>query len=220
MSDPGKIIERDRVVEPARWQQSLEAAAPAEGAEAAEAEPEPALPPEEYEALREQAREEGHRAGYQAGFEEGEAAGREAVEQRAERLEQLLGHLARPLAAVDREVEDQLEQLAVVLAKQIVRRELHIQPDQIVATVREAVGMLPAAERRIEVHVHPEDAELLRTQATGGGDGAWEIVEDPSLTRGGCRVESGPASVDATLERQLGQLAARLLGDEREEEEA
>lgn len=28
----------------------------------------------------------------------------------------------------------------------------------------------------------------------------WRIIEDPSITRGGCRIELGASEVDATLE--------------------
>jgi flagellar assembly protein FliH len=48
---------------------------------------------------------------------------------------------------------------------------------------------------------HPDDAALIRARM---GDplahNGWQIVDDPSLTRGGCRVELGASEVDATLE--------------------
>jgi len=48
----------------------------------------------------------------------------------------------------------------------------------------------------------------------------WRIVEEPTLTRGGCRVESEDSRIDATVEARLGALIARALGGEREEDAA
>ena len=48
---------------------------------------------------------------------------------------------------------------------------------------------------------HPQDAALIRSHL---GDqlahNNWRIIEDQTLTPGGCRVELGSSEVDATLE--------------------
>jgi flagellar assembly protein FliH len=44
---------------------------------------------------------------------------------------------------------------------------------------------------------------------------SWEIVEDPTLTRGGCEVETDDSRVDATVERRLAQVISNLFGGER-----
>ena len=46
----------------------------------------------------------------------------------------------------------------------------------------------------------------------------WRIVEDPVLTRGGCRVESESSQIDARLETRIGAVVSRLLGGERSED--
>jgi flagellar assembly protein FliH len=97
-----------------------------------------------------------------------------------------------------------------------VRRELKTQPDEIIAVVRETVGLLPIVARQVRVHLHPEDAELVRSRlAIASGEVAWSIVEDPMLARGGCRVTSETSNIDAQLEQRLGAAIATVLGDER-----
>jgi len=171
----------------------------------------------------------GHEAGRQAGHAEGHEAGlaegRETAEterqqyaEAAESLEGIAAAFARPLEQLDESVEEQLLAVVDAAARQLVRRELHHHPDEVVAVVREALTELPSQAQRYELHLHPEDAELVR-DALGVQEGdeerLWELVEDPGLTRGGCRVESEFTRVDATLERRLTALSARLLGGER-----
>jgi len=40
-------------------------------------------------------------------------------------------------------------------------------------------------------------------------------VEDPVITRGGCRISSENSSIDAQVETRLGAAIAAVLGDER-----
>jgi flagellar assembly protein FliH len=66
------------------------------------------------------------------------------------------------------------------------------------------------------VHLHPEDAMVVREKlATPGQDRAWTIVEDPVMTRGGCRVMTDTAQIDARLETRIGAVISSVLGDER-----
>ncbi len=179
-------------------------------------EPVPAPPtPEEIEHIQKQAYDEA----FAIGMEEGRRAGLEAVRPMVERLEAIVRRLARPLEALDQRIEDELTHLVMAVAGQLIRRELRTDPGQIVAAVREAVGVLADTESTVSLHLHPEDARLLRETLTGDeGQGLWRIVEDPALTRGGCRVVNEVSQVDATLERRLAAVAAQVLGGERAED--
>ncbi|SFD08864.1 flagellar assembly protein FliH [Thiohalospira halophila DSM 15071] len=170
-------------------------------------------------------KEAGHQEGHAAGYEAGLAEGREAAEAErqqyadaAAQLEAITAAFARPLEQLDESVEEQLLAVVNAAARQLVRRELRHHPDEVVAVVREALAELPSQAQAYELHLHPEDASLVREALGVREDDAerqWELVEDPGLTRGGCRVESEYTRVDATLERRLAALSARLLGGER-----
>jgi flagellar assembly protein FliH len=153
---------------------------------------------------------------YAAGLAAGRTAGESALRRQAERLDALLGALARPFSQLDAEVEQQLAGLALALAKQLVRRELRVEPTQVIAIVREAITVLPVSARDVRVHLHPEDAAIVREYlAPTENERAWQIVEDPVMMRGGCQVITATSRVDARLETRLGRLLTELLGDER-----
>lgn len=164
------------------------------------------------EEIQKQARQEGFRQGLQ----EGRDAGLKEMQGRIETLESLLQMLDRPFAQLDDEVEQQLVRLAMLVARQLVRRELKTDPEQVVAAVREAVGALPVAARNARLVLHPDDAALVReAMAIGEGEQRMQIVEDPLLTRGGCRVFTGTSQVDATVETRLNAVIAQVLGGQR-----
>lgn len=173
------------------------------------------LTAERIERIEEQAREEG----FEAGRQEGLAAARAEIDARAAMLDRLMGNLAAPLEQVDEEVEQELVALALAVTRQLVRRELRSDPGQIVAVVREAMAVLPSSARSVELRLHPEDATLVReVMRVGEDEPRWRIVEDPVLSRGGCKVNTETTQVDATLESRLNAVVAQVLGGERGED--
>jgi flagellar assembly protein FliH len=165
------------------------------------------------EELQQQARQEG----FQQGRREGLEAGKREIMARVHELESLMQTLAKPLDQLDTQVEQELIGLALAVAQQLVRRELKIDPGQVLAAVREAMAALPIAARNVRLHLHPEDAALVReTLSLSDGERGWKVVEDPVLTRGGCKVSSDTSQIDASVERRLHTIIANVLGGERE----
>ena len=157
---------------------------------------------------------------YQEAFEQGLAEGREAgaaqIRAQVEKLEGMFYDLARPFEELDSEVERELLTLAMTLARQIVRRELKTDPTQIIGIVREAISALPVAAREVRVHLHPEDAAVVRQNlAPTESDRAWQLVEDPVMARGGCQITTATSRVDARLETRLGAIVSELMGNDR-----
>jgi flagellar assembly protein FliH len=171
--------------------------------------------------------EDVERRAYEEAFAKGREAGLAAakvesdkqlktLKTQVERMEAAIGQLAQPLAQVDAEVEQQLLTLALTIARQLVRRELKADPAQVIAIVRETVALLPAAARDVRVHLHPEDAAVVRERlAAPTADRAWTMVEDPVMTRGGCKVTTDTAVIDARVETRLNEVIAAMLGEER-----
>lgn len=167
------------------------------------------------EALQHAAYEEAFAQGLEAGRTEGltQLAGQTEV------LIQCIENLSEPFRELDEEVEQSLVSLAIRIARQIIRRELRMDPGQIVGVVREAVELLPVASRNVEVHLHPEDAAVVRAAfGDSSADFAWSLVEDPVLTRGGLRVTTDTSQIDARVEKRLDSILATLVGDEREQD--
>lgn len=168
-----------------------------------------------------QAYAEGRAAGYEQGYAQGREQGSAASDAEQQvlvaRLEGIMKSLSEPLADLDEAVEEALVTLAIAIARQLIRRELRTNPGEVVAVVREAMAALPLASRNVHLYLHPDDATLVRkAMALESDTSLWTIVEDPVLTRGGCRVESDPSRIDASVESRLASVIAQVFGGERD----
>lgn len=175
----------------------------------------------ELENIERKAYDEAYAAGREAGLASARAETQKSVDQlkaQVARMSGVFDKLSKPLEEMDAQVEQQLVNLSLTIARHLIRRELKTDPAQVIAIIRETVGLLPAAARDVRVHLHPEDAAVVRERlAAPAADRAWNIVEDPVMTRGGCRVTTETAQIDARLETRIGTVLSALLGDERAE---
>ena len=171
------------------------------------------------EAIAKVAREQSEARGYEAGMAKAQAEMKGRIAQldtQIKRLDALLQFVSRPLQNLDGEVENMLLQLALAVGKQLARRELMVDPTQVIAIIRESLAELPASAREIRVHLHPEDAAIVRERLTApSNERAWSIVEDPTMSRGGCVVRTDNSQIDARLESRISTIIANVFGDER-----
>ncbi len=169
--------------------------------------------------IEREAWDHGYRDGHIEGVRKGEAElGKRIaeVDVKIAALEAIIGMLAKPLAELDAQVENELTRLSLTIAKHLVRRELKIDPAQVIGIIRHTVGLLPLAARNIRVHLHPDDAAIVREKlARASGEQDWQLAEDPLMARGGCRITSDQSSIDARFEASVATVMSNLLGDER-----
>ncbi len=159
---------------------------------------------------------EAYKEAFAQGLTEGREAGRAEVRAQVEKLAGMFHDLAKPFADLDADVERELLALAMALARQIVRRELKTDPTQIIGIIRDAIAALPVAARDVRVHLHPEDATVVRQNlAPTQSEPAWAIVEDPVMARGGCQITTANSRIDARLETRLNTIVSDLMGSER-----
>ncbi len=158
-----------------------------------------------------------HKEGFEQGHKEGLDAAQKEIAAQMQRLSQIMRALAEPLQAADQQVEEELIQLAMAVARQIIRRELQTDPEQVVAVVREAMAELPSSARNIRIFLHPDDAALVRDafNTEEAETAPWKIVEEMALSRGGCRIESDNSMVEASLEKRLNTILTELMGGSR-----
>lgn len=168
-----------------------------------------------------EAYEKAYKEGLEKGYKEGVSSGEAYIRENTDSLKTIITKLAYPLEDLDEKVVEQLVELSVIIAGQVIRRELRIDPGQIIAVVRECVTALPIAARNINFYLHPDDARLVRETFSidDMSEQVWSIKEDPVLTRGGCRVETQNSKIDATVEQQIKRIVANLFGGEREEDD-
>jgi flagellar assembly protein FliH len=182
-----------------------------------------------------QGKEEGYKQGVEEGKIEGKADGfkqgklegaKQGYEENSHLLQEqstlfvrLLESLSEPFKELDETVEKELVHLAIGIASQLVRREIKIDSGQIIAVIREAINALPLASQKLTLHMHPEDAELVKSSlALDEISPPWVIIEDPLITQGGCKVQTSTSLIDATVENRLAAIVATVLGGEREED--
>ncbi len=174
----------------------------------------------ELEAIQQEAYAEGYEQGKQQGFEFGHKEGltqsRQEMQQYVTDMEQLLSTFSTPLHELDNQVEKELLELVIAIVKQLVRREVKSDPNMIIGVVRESLSILPVSAQNVRLLVHPEDAVLIReVYALGDAEIGWKLVEDPVISRGGCKVVTDTSQVDATLDSRLASLIAPLLAGAR-----
>lgn len=157
----------------------------------------------------------------QEGFEEGRRAGLEAARrdmaQRAQALERALDVLSRPFEELEQRFHEEILELVKAVCRQLVRREMRLDPTHIVGIVREGLAALPMAATGIIVRMHPEDARVMREcMAPESAGRSWRIEPDPLLERGGCIIVTPESQVDLRLETRLGRTIAGMFEDERQ----
>jgi flagellar assembly protein FliH len=177
-------------------------------------------------------------AGYERGRSEGLATAAAEIAQRLQELDSrrslidgLARQLADPLQRLDAETVAELARLAVLVGSQLARRELALDPRQVIAIIRECLSSLPGSAREVRIHLHPADARIVResldagsaaspagrpsAELTGTPTSGWVLLEDPLMSRGGCRVEAEASRIDARLETRVAAAMVAILGDER-----
>lgn len=166
-------------------------------------------------------RQQSYERSYAKGYMEGLEKGQQEINGQIAYLNSMIAALAMPLPELDEQVVDELMQLCMIVVRQMIRRELKTSPDEVVAVVREALSLLPTEERAITIELHPDDAKLIRdTVMPAASESSWNIIEDPLLTRGGCRVLTAASRIDATVEKRMNAVVAEVMGGARKADDA
>jgi flagellar assembly protein FliH len=156
-----------------------------------------------------------HEEAYRRGFDEGLAAGKAELAARSARLAAMADAFVQPLQNLDAAIEDELVNLAISLATHLVRREIERDPTLLQAAVRECLAVLATGVRDVTIHLHPDDAGLLRSQLMPSGDIRFTIADDPALARGDLRIASGSSLVDGALVARCAEIVAAARSDTR-----
>jgi flagellar assembly protein FliH len=162
-----------------------------------------------------------------------EKEGREAGQRAMEKLsaDQVALQMKSALPALNKAIEELVQSrhawlahwesravhLATAIAARVVRREVAQAPDISLTLVREALEMAPG-QSQITLRMNPDDQSALSCQIERlvqdfARLATLEIVADPAITRGGCRLETRHGAIDQQLETQLARIEAELTAD-------
>lgn len=157
------------------------------------------------------ARDEGYEDGYDAGEEEARADMADLVEQ----AQQILSEAKRERDAfIDRKTETLVE-LAGVLAHEVVREYVEVNPEVIERIVEDALNEISEI-RDVTLVLNPEDAEIIRDvkdQFREDHPNLQEITitNDPKMDRGGCRVRTSFGDIQGSVRDQIDHLSRTLV---------
>jgi len=157
---------------------------------------------------------------------QGREAGRREVEemvrsQLGQQLETLMPALQQVIEEIRHAKQAWLKQweksavhVATAIAGRLVRRELAKTPDITLRLIREALE-LAAGSSQLRIRLNPTDHETLGPQVEALIEGLSELapaelIADPQITLGGCRVDTRFGTVDQQLESQLARIEEEL----------
>lgn len=161
--------------------------------------------PEELAKLRQQAMDAGRQAGLEEGrkngFATGYAEGAQATLDETRRIASTANAFAAALRDSESALADHVLQLSLDIAQRVLGTTLKLKPELILPVVREAMAALVSQHGHPTLVLHPDDAAMIRPQIEDQiAHTAWRVIEDLTVTRGGCRVENGGAEVSALLQ--------------------
>jgi flagellar biosynthesis/type III secretory pathway protein FliH len=130
-------------------------------------------------------------------------------------IRQIVAQLNDAQAEWQRQWEQSAVRVATAIAERVIRRELDRRPEITLELVSEALR-LTAGATDVSVRLNPADHERLGPQVNRlaeaiGQLAPTDVVADPEITPGGCRVVTKFGEVDLQIESQLRQIEQELL---------
>lgn len=166
---------------------------------------------EEAARLREEARQQGYAQGLEEGRAAGMAQGRAEAAREAARMRQIAENFHSEVTLADETVANDMLDLALDLAKAMLKTSLRVRPELVLPVVGEAIRYLPSVQQPALLVLNPEDVPLVVEHMKDELDKAgWRIAEDPQVERGGCRVETASNQVDANAPVRWQRIADAL----------
>lgn len=165
------------------------------------------------------AREAAKKKGFEQGLAEGQAEAKRILAEQSQQLQLAMAALREPQKWVDTELERELLAMTLTLARQLLRHELNVRPELIENLVHQAIEALPLTSGDLNIYLNPADVEVLRELALEHGEpieSSWILLEDPSVSRGGCRISNDCSRIDEELETRLQRITAEMLGEQTE----
>jgi flagellar assembly protein FliH len=155
---------------------------------------------------------------YEKGFAQGEKDGFELGETKAnkvtENIENLLDDMTRLKSRLVKRYEKDILETIFAIAKKVIHTHMQMEETAVRDTILEALK-LTTEKRDIILKINPEDFEFvekLRPELFSRHMNVKSIAitSDPTITRGGCLLETPSGDVDASIETQLDSLHQSL----------
>jgi len=168
-----------------------------------------------YEEGKAQGIEEGTVQGIETGTEEGLAQGKATIDALGENWQNLIEQLDKPLASVEKNVEDQLLNLVVQLTEAVVLQEAKTNPDILMAAINTGIKSLPSNEANTQIYLNPDDIKQVEQQFGEQHikESGWKLLPAPQLSPGSCQIENSTSNIDLQMKSRLKQVLESFLQD-------
>lgn len=133
-----------------------------------------------------------------------------------ERIALIMAGISGQLHELQKTIESDAYRFALAVAERIVKHEVAVQDDIVIAQIREAIQRIVGVES-IKLRVHPTDESVVQAHRNAflsslGNVRELIIEADEGVERGGCIIESASGNIDARISTQLRQIEAALFG--------
>jgi flagellar assembly protein FliH len=153
------------------------------------------------------AREEGFQHGLEVGYSKAEAAARRHDQE----FNNILAGIAASAKELDESVASEIIDLAVALARQVVRTHVTVNKEAILPVVRESLNSIVDMAQHPRLSMHPEDIDVVKRELSDELiEHCCRLAPDDQIARGGVRIEDATYELDATLATRWNRALASL----------
>lgn len=173
----------------------------------------------EVESWREKAYKEGYANGEEKGFAKGEEQGLHEARLDWQNLmkesEMLINELQTSRIGILKASEEEMLRLIIAFARSIIKVEPLVQPGIILKNLDHAINKIADVDK-IVMRINMKDKAMCQAHkeafmAKLGSIAELKIIEDPTLTPGGIKIETGVGTIDATIESQAAELEKAII---------
>jgi flagellar assembly protein FliH len=149
------------------------------------------------------------RDSFDAGRRQGEQQARGEITPVIERMNSSIAEIAGLRPEMRRRAEKDAVQLALLIARRVLHRELNVDPNALMALARVVFERLARSESYC-VTVHPSFAQAITAAMPGSQSRRVRIESDPACAVGTLVVRSEEGLIDASVDSQLEEITKGL----------
>ena len=173
----------------------------------------------ELESVKEKAYKEGFDSGEEKGLAQGEAEGLKEIEIDWKNLmnesEMIVKELQTSRMGILNASQEEMLKLVISFAKAVIKVEPLVQQNIVLENIKQALYGISDVDKIImKINLRDKamcEAHKDKILSRLSGVTELQIIEDPTLSPGGVKIETGVSTIDATLETQARALERALL---------
>ena len=158
---------------------------------------------------------EARKRGYQEGWDEGINKGKEEVKRLVERVQLILNSAIQKRNEILIETEQQIVSLVLLIAKKVIKVISENQKNVVINNVIQSLRKLKS-RGEVAIRVNLADLELTTQHKQDfiemvEGVKSIKILEDSTVDRGGCIIDTDFGSIDARISSQLHEIEEKII---------